>query len=290
MWSRIFNLVPMATTSFYSNWNPHKLQQAFKWVVYLLLFVNFCFYIKEDWSAANYTLGQGAELGQWFSAFATTIDETAWLILLIMLELETYVLDDEQFTPRVTILLHAIRVICFTMIAYTIFAFGQYVIEVRETLPVENVTNLCQLADKDLSYTYNLDYHEVTGSSCGTLSPDTKFYWVAGDDVVADAEGLRLERQLAWADFAEVVIWLVIIIAIELVVGMQDRGISRGIATTVLNWTKLLGYSLLLSLGVYWAWLGHTLYLWDTMLWVGGFVAIEMNLSEWRGELEESGT
>ncbi len=257
-------------------------------MVYLLLFVNFCFYIEEDWSAAAYTLGQDAGLAQWFSAFATTIDETAWFILLIMLELETYVLDDEQFTPWVTILLHAIRVICFTMIAYTIFAFGQYVIEVRETLPVENVTSLCQLADKGLSYTYNLDYHEVTGTSCGTLSSDTKFYWVAGDDVVADAEGLRLERQLAWADFAEVVIWLVIIIAIELVVRMQDRGISRGIALTVLTRIKLLGYSLLLCLGIYWAWLGHTLYLWDTMLWIGGFVAIEMNLSEWRDELDES--
>jgi hypothetical protein len=280
----------MATLQSYSNWKLHKLQRAFKWVVYLLLFVNFCFYIQEDWSAATYTLGQDAGLAQWFSAFATTIDETAWFILLIMLELETYVLDDEQFTPWVTMLLHAIRVVCFTMIAYPIFAFGQYVIEVRETLPVENVTSLCQLADRDLSYTYNLDYREVTEASCGTLSSDTKFYWVAGDDVVADAEGLRLERRLAWADLAEVVIWLVIIIAIELVVRMHDRGISRGIATTVLTRTKLLGYSLLLSLGVYWAWLGHTLYLWDTMLWIGGFVAIEMNLSEWRDELDESGT
>ena len=283
-------MVLMATLQSYSNCNLHKLQQAFKWVVYLLLFVNFCFYIEEDWSAATYTLGQDAGLAQWLSAFATTIDETAWFILLIMLELETYVLDDEQFTPWVKTLLYAVRAICFTMIAYTIFAFGEYVIEVRKTVPVEDVTSLCQLADKELSYTYNLDYHEVTDTSCGTLSSDTKFYWVAGDDVVADAEGLRLERQLAWADFAEVVIWLVIIIAIELVVRMQDRGISRGIALTVLTRTKLLGYFLLLCLGVYWAWLGHTLYLWDTMLWIGGFVAIEMNLSEWRDELDESGT
>jgi len=283
-------LALMATIRFYSNWNPHKIQQTFKWVVYLLLFVNYCFYIEEDWSAASYTLGQDAGLAQWLGAFATTIDETAWFILLIKLELETYVLDDEQFTPSITILLHAISVICFTMIAYTIFAFGQYVVDVRETVPVEDVTSLCQLTDKDLSYTYNLDYQEVTGASCGTLSPDTKFYWIAKNEVVADDEGLRLERQLAWADFAEVVIWLVIIIAIELVVRMQDRGISGGISITALNRTKLLGYSLLLSLGVYWAWLGHTLYLWDTVLWIGGFVAIEMNLSEWRDELNEPGT
>lgn len=277
----------MATVQSHSNWNMHKLQQTFKWVVYLLLFVNYCFYIEEDWSAATYTLGVDAGLAEWLSAFATTIDETAWFILLIMLELETYVLDEEQFTPRVTILLHTVRLICFIMIAYTIFAFGQYVIEVRETVPVENVENLCEIADRDLSYTYNLDYQEVTGTSCGTLSPDTNFYWVAGDEVVADAAGLRLERQLAWADFAEVMIWLVIIVAIEIVVRMQDRDISRGSVITILTRVKVLGYVLLLGLGVYWASLGHVLYLWDTILWVGGFVAIEMNLSEWRDELDD---
>ena len=83
-------------------------------------------------------------------------------------------------------------------------------------------------------------------------------------------------------------IWLVIIIAIELGVRMQDRGISRGVAITLLTRTKLLGYALLFGLGIYWAWLGHTLYLWDTILWIGGFVAIEMNLSEWRDEIDES--
>ena len=46
-------------------------------------------------------------------------------------------------------------------------------------------------------------------------------------------------------------------------------------------------YMLLMGLGVYWASLGHWLYFWDGLLWIGGFAAIEMNLSQWRDEILE---
>ncbi len=38
-------------------------------------------------------------------------------------------------------------------------------------------------------------------------------------------------------------------------------------------------------MGVYWATLSHWLYFWDELVWIGGFAAIEMNVSEWRDEL-----
>jgi hypothetical protein len=38
---------------------------------------------------------------------------------------------------------------------------------------------------------------------------------------------------------------------------------------------------------VYWASLSHWLYLWDELVWIGGFAAIEMNINEWRDELLE---
>ena len=40
-------------------------------------------------------------------------------------------------------------------------------------------------------------------------------------------------------------------------------------------------------MGVYWAWLGHWLYLWDELVWIGGFAVIEMNMNEWRDEITE---
>jgi len=54
-----------------------------------------------------------------------------------------------------------------------------------------------------------------------------------------------------------------------------------------MNTAKILMYLLLMGLGFYWVSLGHWLYFWDGLLWIGGFAAIEMNLSQWRDEILE---
>ena len=105
--------------------------------------------------------------------------------------------------------------------------------------------------------------------------------------VVTDAAGLKLERQLAWVDLIEAIVWLLIILAIEIVVRLQSRGITSGRLITATNTTQLLLYLVLLAAAVWWATLSHWLYFWDELVWIGGFAAIEMNLSEWREELNE---
>ena len=62
-----------------------NLTQAVKLVVYVLLLINFAFYIVEDWQIAQFTRANGGTFLQWTSAFATSIDELAWFILLFLL-------------------------------------------------------------------------------------------------------------------------------------------------------------------------------------------------------------
>ena len=104
---------------------------------------------------------------------------------------------------------------------------------------------------------------------------------------MSDWEGLSLERNLALADLAEAVLWLLAILAIEIVVRMQGHGVSGGIVISSLNTLKLIIYASIIGFGIYWATLSHWLYLWDEIVWVGGFAAIELNLSEWRDEIDE---
>ena len=184
-------------------------------------------------------------------------------------------------------LVHGLRMACFVMIAHTMFAYVNEVIDLRPTLPVAEATELCDLADSGVSYVYNLEYTEVTRESCAGLSSASNFYWVGQDPVVTDMAGLRLARDLAWADVFEVAAWLLAILAIEIVVRLQERGVSGGTLIRAANWTKNLLFLFILGVGVYWATLSHWLYLWDEFLWIGGFMAIDMNLSEWRKELED---
>ena len=265
----------------------HRIQQAVKWTVYTLLLVNFGYYIAEDVVRGTHTLTAESTFLQWTSNFAVTLDEAAWFILLFMFELETYALSDEALKGWVSRLLHGVRLVCFVMIAHTIYAYGNAVITLQPTVPVEDATHLCDLADQDLSYVYNLKYTDITRETCNELSNATQFYRVGNDPVVSDMAGLSLERQLAWADVYEGIAWLLALLAIEVVVRLQDRGLTAGALMQTAKWGKNVLYLSILGVGVYWATLSHWLYLWDEILWIGGFMAIDMNLSEWRKEMLE---
>ena len=60
----------------------------------------------------------------WTSEFANSIDLLAWFTLLILLELETYVLEDADWSGWTKTLVHGTRLVCIVMIGHTIFAYG----------------------------------------------------------------------------------------------------------------------------------------------------------------------
>lgn len=277
----------IARISSISKSNLHKIQQAVKWAVYMLLIVNWGFYIFEDWDRALHTLNPSSTFFDWAREFATSIDESAWFVLLFLLELETYILEDEDWKGWVRKTVHGVRLVCFAMILHTVYAFAVTVIEYQPTVIVENVSSLCDMADDDISYVYNLEYTEVTEKTCHSLSDETQFYRVGNDPVVSTIAGLNLERDLAWADVVEVVTWLLIILSIETVVRFQEHKITAGKLISAANRLKVFLYLILVVLAVYWASLSHWLYSWDTFVWIAGFSAIEMNISEWRDELLE---
>jgi hypothetical protein len=277
----------IARISSISESNLHKIQQAVKWTVYLLLIVNWGFYIIEDWARAVHTLNPDSTILEWTREFATSIDESAWFILLFLLELETYILEDQDWKTWVKNAVHGLRLVCLAMILHTVYAFVVTVIEYQPTVIVENVSSLCDMTDDQVSYVYNLEYTEVTEQTCSGLSDETQFFRVGNDPVVSTSAGLDLERDLAWADLVEVVTWLLIILSIEFVIRLQDNKVTGGTAISVANRLKVFLYLVLAVLAVYWASLSHWLYTWDTFLWIAGFAAIEMNISEWRDELIE---
>jgi hypothetical protein len=274
---------PQAET--HSDSRAHKIQQAVKWAVYALLFVNFIYYVFEDSNRALHTLTAASTFLDWTSEFATSIDEAAWFILLFMFELETYILDDKAWKGWVAHTVRGARLACMVMIAHTVFAFSMAGIDLQPTVQVENVSSLCDMTDDDVSFVSNLEYTDVNDQTCAGLSSATEYYWVAEDPVVSDLAGLELERDLLWADLAEAVIWLFILGFIEIVVRLQDKGVTGGTIISIANKSKLFLYLSLIGIGIYWASLGHWLYLWDELVWILGFAAIEMNVSEWRDEL-----
>lgn len=268
-----------------ANADLHRLQQTVKWIVYSLLIANFAVYIYEDVDRALHTLTAESSLLDWTGEFATTLDTAAWLVLLGMFEIETYTLEDRQWRRWIEKTVHGVRILCYLIIAHTVFAYAITAVDYSSTRPVADATSLCDLADQDVTFVHNLDYTAVTGENCASLSDATAFYYLGDNPLVSSEAGLGLERALAWGDVIEAITWLVIIFAIEIVVRKQGRGVTGGALITGAKSVKLVGYAILFLLAAWWAYLGHWIYTWDTFVWIAGFAAIEMNVHEWRDEL-----
>ena len=103
--------------------NSNRLYQLFKYTVYALLTLNIFFFYFEESVAAPLQFPGGISFGNFSEAYAATLDTLAWVILLLMFELETWVLEDQQFTRKVRLSLHGLRAICYTAI---LFAFTNY--------------------------------------------------------------------------------------------------------------------------------------------------------------------
>ena len=260
-----------------------------KLVVYSLLLFNFVFYVRDDWVIAGHTLHSGSTFLQWASAYNTTIDESAWLLLLLLLEMETYLLAGRDLSRAHEIISLVIRLCCYVVLAHTPYAYAMTVYDLSQAPIIEGVTDLCQLADQNLSYAYNLVYTKITDGNCSELSTARQFFFNDPPDhlIVQDEMALALERRSALVDLVESITWLLILLSIEVVVWLQDKDITKGLLIKSANIAKVLLYSLLWFAIGYWIYLGHYMFAWDEFVWIIGFVAIEMNVVERRNDIKE---
>ncbi len=266
---------------------------AYLWVkaaLYTLLLANFGYYLVEDWSRTSFSLTDAASFYDWVQEFNTSLDEVAWFTLLLIFELETYLLDESGWSPRLSRIVVLIKLIAFFLIGHTLYVNLIALIEILGPITSSAVSDLCDLSGTGQSWIFNLDYTLITSQTCDGL-PRTSQYWeIPGEPAVTSSAGLELARRLAWCDFMETAAWLSVGAAMEAAIRLTDRGVTTGFAVRALNWLKFWLYALIIALGVYWAYHGHWVYLWDELLWIFGFAFLEVNLDGWRDEIDNEVT
>ncbi|MGB5489266.1 MAG: hypothetical protein WBM76_00425, partial [Woeseiaceae bacterium] len=218
-------------------------------------------------------------------AFSATIDTAAWVVLLLMFELETYVLDDRHFTKAVTWSLHALRALCYAFIVYAFYGYIQNLAFLYETTTLAGVTDVCALLPAEWSWAVTLDeYAAVTAANCATFSDAAVLYQFNGMSALVDAEGLKEIRYLAWVDVINAAVWLLVVLVLEIDVRLQESNRLEGFALKSSNAAKVVLYGLLLLAAIYWGFRGDFVDFWDAFLWLVAFVFIELNVFEWRQE------
>lgn len=269
--------------------NSSRLFQLFKYIVYALLAFNVYLFWSIEVLAAAVQFPNGVTMANYIDAYAATIDTAAWVILLLMFELETYVLEDHHYSPAVTWSLQSVRVLCYVFIIYAFYGYVVNLTFILQATPLGGISDLCTLLGDGWSYATDLDdYASLTAVNCSTFSDAGTFLRFEGMPAVVDAAGLTDIRNLAWVDVINSAVWLLVVLVLEIDVWLQERKRFEGPALWISNASKFVLYAILLLAATYWGIKGDFVDFWDAFLWLVAFVFIELNVFEWRQETRET--
>lgn len=265
--------------------NRDSLFLVFKYTVYVMLAMNVYWFYAEESAAAVLQFSNGLDASRFIEAYSATIDTAAWVVLLLLFELETYVLDDRHFTRGVALSLHGLRAICYAVIVYAFFGYVANLNFHYAMHIVDGVSSACALLPDPWSWAVTLDeYTEITAANCSSLAASGPLYRFDEMRAVVDQAGLTEIRRLAWVDVINAAVWLLVVLVLEIDVRLQEHDRLRGLALHVSTGVKFVLYSSLLLAAIYWGVKGDFVDFWDAFLWLVAFVFIELNIFEWRQE------
>jgi len=276
----------MSASNLFLGMKKESLFQGFKYSIYLLIFINFVYFLREDFIAASYTFRDGLPLGELSDAFATSIDSMAWLTLLLMFELETYVIPDDKLQGPLKWAISITTVICYV---FLILAFTGYFDRAMMTsvfAPV--IGDACQYVGHAMSYAIDIDdYTALTAANCHML-PAGQLYINPEVSILADHETLTRMHRLAVTDTVNSAAWLLVVVVLQVDVMLQLEGELTRKLYRINVFIKILSYTTLAVACFYWLMLGALIDFWDALLWLIAFIFIEMNLFKWHeADLEE---
>jgi hypothetical protein len=267
--------------------HPHLLYTLFKYAVYLLLAWNAFLFFQEDIAASAETFGDSVNWRNVVEAFSATIDTTAWLLLLLLFELETAVLPDDKLRGRLKWTLMAIRGVCYFFIVYAFYGYWVKFLLITGIEPFA-VADLCSLVGSEWNYVVDLDdYPPLDAEACAAMQGQP-LYRISGTEIVGTREALDSAFWLAVTDIINAGTWLVIVVLLEIEVWLQLKELLTDRLMELAKYVKGIFYLLLFLCAGYWGLEGSFLDFWDAFLWLVAFIFIELNIFQWHEESEES--
>lgn len=268
--------------------HPRLLYTAFKYTVYLLLAVDTVLFFQEDLAASAAIFGGSVSWHNVVEAFTAAIDTAAWLVLLLLFELETAVISDEKLEGGLSWLMSGIRVVCYVFIVWAFYGYVSKYIVVTDLSPF-TVADACSLVGSDWSWVSDLDeYPPIDAESCALLQ-GRELLQLSGTQVIGTREALDAASALAIIDIVNSGTWLIVVVLLEAEVWMQLRDRLTAGLLQIGKYVKGFFYAVLFVCAIYWWFYGDFLDFWDAFLWLVAFIFIELNIFQWHEETESVG-
>jgi len=259
--------------------------QVFKYSIYLLLCINVYVFFQQDYLASSETFVNGVELKDLVLAFTASIDTFSWVVLLLVFELETYILEDEDIRGITKWSMNIFKSLCYAFIVYSAYGYISKLLVLLDYSPFV-VENVCSLINSDYTYIAFLDdYLPITDDVCLLLN-EQKLYQITNTQIITTLPVLEEAHRMAWVDIVNASNWLLIVAVLEIDVYLQLKGRFTGLPYKLSKIVKPILYGILFICAVIWGIDGEFIDFWDAFLWLLAFFFIEMNIFEWHSETE----
>ena len=257
--------------------------RAFKYTIYCLLAYNVWLFFLEDFAASAQTFSGGVSLANVVEAYSATIDTLAWVVLLLLFELETAVIPDEKLKGNLKWVLSGVRVVCYAFIVYAFYGYVSKYGVITNIVPA-SVGDACALVGTDTTWLKSLDdYPPLTLDACQAMQGQA-LYRVVDTSIVGTAEQMSLGRTLALTDIINAGDWLIIVALLEVEVWLQLKDLLTDRLLAIGKFVKGILYAILFACATYWGIDGDFLDFWDAFLWLVAFLFIELNIFQWHAE------
>jgi hypothetical protein len=264
--------------------------RLFKIAIFWILMLNLLFYLYEDVTAFLY-LSPGYTFFDAAEAFAVTIDYVAWMVLIVLFEMETGAQARDQLTQTRKWVFTGLTATCYVVLVYAAYGYAIGLVDFYNYELIES-RPACYFANTNFAM-MNAEARpiELTHENCGEFVGE-KLFKSPSDNLIATEATLPALVKLGWVDVFNSNAWLIIVLLFQIEVSLeQAKKLTKRRLHVVMAW-KIAAYLVLLGCAIYWTVASAFIDSWDAWLWLLAFILIDLNmlgLDESRNETVSDG-
>jgi hypothetical protein len=264
--------------------------RLFKIAIFWILMLNLLYYLYEDVTAFLY-LSPGYTFFDAAEAFAVTIDYVAWMVLIVLFEMETSAAQRDQFTGTRKWVIGGLTAACYVVLVYAAYGYAIGLVDFYNYEPLDSKP-ACYFANTNFAY-MNAEARpiELTHENCSDFAGQSLFK-SPSDNLIATEATLPALVKLGWVDVFNSNAWLIIVLLFQIEVSLeQAKKLTKRRLHVVVAW-KIAAYLVLLGCAIYWTVASAFIDSWDAWLWLLAFILIDLNmlgLDESRSETVSNG-
>jgi len=243
-------------------------------------------FFQQDLAASAETFGDTVTWRNVIEAYSATFDTVAWVVLLLVFELETAIIPDHLLKGRLKWVLKGLAGICYFFIVYSFYGYCYKYGVVTDLVPYD-VDDFCSLIGTDFTYVFELDDYLPLDEAVCTAMNGQPVMRISGTEIIGMEPALGQAIRLAIVDVVNASTWLIIVALLEIEVFLQLKDALTDRLMSVAKYTKGFFYAVLFICAAYWGIEGSFLDFWDAFLWLVAFIFIELNIFQWHSETEE---